>query len=192
MDEGSDITGLLANWRQLDRRAAEVVVRALLPDLRKIVRREISGLGPLTLDATEFVHEAYFRLLEQERSWMSRAHFLAVAAGVIRRVVIDHLRRRLALKRGGQTERLRLEDTLLTESVQDQQATRLLALDGALERLFEVDAEAALVVEQRYFVGLSIAEVAEAQGVSMATISRRWRAARAWLAVQIDRSVVPV
>ena len=144
---------------------------------RAQLRRERDGH---TLDSVALVHEAYLRLGDGERlAGLDRAHVLALAARAMRRVLVDHARARTADKRGGGCAGLPPE--LLDELPAPEPSERLLALDEALERLEQVDREAARMVEYRYFVGLALPEIAEALGVSVATVRRRWSFARAWL-----------
>jgi RNA polymerase sigma factor (TIGR02999 family) len=141
------------------------------------MRRQESGH---TLQVTALVHEAYLRLIDQQQvDWGSRAHFLGVAAKVMRSVLVDHARRRHAAKRGG----IASESTLATTAERVSSGTNvdLLALDEALIRLAECDPRKSQVVEMRYFGGFSLEEVAESLDVSLATVKRDWITARAWL-----------
>ena len=135
-----------------------------------------------TLQATALVHEAYLRLVDQSRvEWKNRAHFFGIAAQVMRRILVDHARARLADKRGGDVHRITLEDGNVG-AVEDQAGgVDLLDLHDALERLAALDATQARVVELRYFSGLNIEETAEALDISPATVKREWSVARAWL-----------
>ena len=143
----------------------------------RYVRRERGG--GYTLETTALVNEAYLRLLGgREMDWRSRAHFFAVTAEIMRHVLIDHARRRRYMKRGGEAERVPLEEA---HAMTQARAAHLVALDEALDRLKQMDARKSSVVELRYFGGLSLEETAEVLEVSVMTVRRDWRAARAWL-----------
>ena len=152
----------------------------LYDELRHIARRHMRGERPgHTLDTTALVHEAYVKLVGLDRmTWQNRAHFLAVAAQAMRRVLVDYAVTRRAQKRGGERQRVPLEDVAVGT---DQPLETLLALDRALRRLEELDGRLSRVVECRYFGGMSVEETAEVLQVSAATIKRDWTLARAWL-----------
>jgi len=179
-----DISQLLTAWRAGERRAEERLFALLYDELRSIAahhrRREP---GDLSLQTTALVHEAYMRLARQDRmSWKSRGHFFAVASQAMRRVLVDHARRRKAAKRGGGVPASALDSVVLAlESSAD-----LVELDMALDKLAALEPRGAQVVELRFFAGLSIPEVAQALGLSPATIERDWAAARAWLRRELD------
>ena len=174
------VTELLQRWSNGDESAFDAVVGRLYSDLRRIarnqMRREEAGH---TLQPTALVHEAWVRLLRQEdASWESREQFLAVAARVMRRVLVDHARRRQSAKRGGGDAGVPLEEV---SDVLPEPPAELLALDEALSDLSALSPERARIVELRYFGGLTIDEIARVLDVSPATVSRSWRSARAWL-----------
>jgi RNA polymerase sigma factor (TIGR02999 family) len=155
-------------------------------ELRGIARRHMSLEGAQTLQSTALVHEAYVRLIDQNRvEWRDRAHFFAVAARMIRRILLDHARRRHTEKRGGRAQRLTLDESIASPARRD---VDVIALDQALERLAELDAAQAQVVEMRFFAGLTIAETAESLGISTATVERDWITARAWLFDQLNQA----
>jgi RNA polymerase sigma factor (TIGR02999 family) len=140
-----------------------------------------------TLQTTALVHEAYIRLVDQQRvQWRNRAHFFGIAAEVMRRVLVDHARARQAAKRGGGVQRITLGDAMVASS--DVEDADVLALHEALERLALLDADQARLVELRYFAGMTIEESAEALGVSPATVKREWALARAWLRRELARA----
>lgn len=140
-----------------------------------------------TLQPTALVHEAYMKLIDQRQvKWQNRAHFFGIAAQVMRRILMDHARKHLANKRGGDAEVLPLEDEVLV--VSHDRSAELLALDEALERLAAMDEAKARIVELRYFGGLSIEETAEVMGVSVPTVNRHWRMAKAWLFSELSPS----
>ena len=137
-----------------------------------------------TLQPTALVHEAYMKLIDQKRvQWQNRAHFFGIAAQVMRRILMDHARKHQADKRGGEAEKLPIEEEILV--VSHEKSAELIALDDALQTLAGIDEQKAKIVELRYFGGLSIEETAEVMGVSVPTINRQWRMAKAWLYSQI-------
>ena len=174
------VTELLVAWRQGDEAARDRLMATVYAELRRraggFLRRERPGHA---LQATALVHEAYLRLVDQDRVvWQNRAHFLAVAAQLMRRILVDHARAEQAGKRGGARQRVTLSEG---HAVQEAKELDVLALEDALEELAALDPQQARVVEMRYFGGLSIEETAEALGISPATVKRDWALARAWL-----------
>jgi len=180
------VTGFLIDWSNGDRAALDRLMPLVYDELRGIARRHLSREdGPQTLQSTALVHEAYFRLIDQNRvQWRNRAHFFAVAARLIRRILLDHARRRHAEKRGGGAQRLTLDEAVASPVRRD---VDVIALDQALESLAELDPVQAQVVELRFFAGLTIAEAAEVLGISTATVERDWMTARAWLFDRLNR-----
>jgi RNA polymerase sigma factor (TIGR02999 family) len=183
-----DLTALLLEWQQGDRGALDKLTPLVYDELRRIahryMRRERAGH---TLETTALVNEAYVRLLgERKIEWQNRAHFFAVMAQVMRHILIDHARRRRYVKRGGATQQVSLEDATV---MSEERAAELIALDEALDHLAQLDPRKSRVVELRYFGGLSLEETAEVLEVSLMTVRRDWRAAKAWLykAVTSDR-----
>jgi len=174
------ITQLLGKWSSGDREAAERVLPRVYEELRRIAARQLRRERDThTLQATAIVHEAYMRLTGQSGlEWPSRAHFFAFSAHLIRRILVDHARRRNRLKRGGLSERITLVEVT---SLAPEMSPDLLDLDNALSRLERVDPRKATVVELKFFAGLTLDEVAEQLGISVETVSREWRRARAWL-----------
>ena len=133
-----------------------------------------------TLQPTALVHEAYLRLVNQKTArWESRSHFFGAAANVMRQILVDHARSQKAEKRGGEHERIQLEESIVIQS--NEKSFELLALDEALEELAKFDAQKSKIVELRYFGGLSIEETAQVLRVSEITVKRHWRVAKAWL-----------
>ncbi|HBL30219.1 MAG TPA: RNA polymerase subunit sigma-70 [Acidobacteria bacterium] len=174
------ITQLLQRWSQGDRAAADEILPLVYGELRRIAeghfRRERPGH---TLQATALVHEAWLRLAEESGlQWQSRVQFFGLVAHLIRRILVDHARRQNRLKRGGGAFRVDLEEAM---EVAAGRPPELEALDDALERLAAVDPRKARVVELRFFAGLTMEETAESLGVSVETVGREWRRARAWL-----------
>ena len=181
-----DVTGLLVDWSKGDRGALDRLMPLVYEELRHIARRHLSAEDPShTLQSTALVHEAYLKLVDQRRvQWQNRAHFFAVAAQMIRRILLDHARRRHAAKRGGPATRLTLEEGLLAPECRE---VDLVWLDEGLNALAELDLQQARVVELRFFAGLTIAEAAEALGISSATVRRDWVTAKAWLFDRLSR-----
>ena len=185
----ADITQLLIAWSDGRREALDDLMPMVYADLRRVaagyMRREGAGHA---LQPTALVHEAYVRLIDQKQvKWRNRAHFFGVAAGLMRRILVDHARRRRAEKRGGDWERVTLTgDEVATDTHKE---IDVLALDEALERLAEFDPQQERIVELRYFGGLTIEETAEIVGISAATVVREWTIAKAWLRADLSRSV---
>jgi RNA polymerase sigma factor (TIGR02999 family) len=179
------ITGLLDRWRRGDREAGDQLMELVYNELHRIAAREMRREhGEHTLQTTAIVHEAYLRISRSDPiDWRDRAHFFAVAAQQLRRVLVDHARRQRSEKRGGGTTLLSLQDFDGPAGIIDE---RVLAVNDALTRLESIDLRAAKVVELRFFGGLSEAEAAEALGVSVATLKRDWDFAKAWLAGQLS------
>lgn len=164
--------------------ACDALTEVLYEDLRRLARsflsRERAGHS---LSPTELVHEAYQRLVEQVRVDLTgRAHFLALAAQAMRRLLVDHARHRSRTKRGGDWQRVTLDPGLgAAEAAENVELEEVLALDGALTKLESVDPREARIVELRYFAGMEVAEIATALGISKRTVDRDWLHARSWL-----------
>ena len=183
---GEGVTSLLKSWAAGDHRARERLFEVVYPELRKLaearLRREPRQPS---IQATELVSEAYLRLIGQERvDWQSRAQFFALSATMIRRILVDRAKTRLRRKRGAGAIHLSLEDAAPTTSGFRPEVD-LLALDEALQALARIRATAVRIVELRYFAGLSVEETAGVMGIGEATVVRRWRFAKAWLAEQL-------
>ena len=174
------ISELVAGARHGDADATATLIPLLYDELRKIAAALMAReRNAPTLQPTALVHEAYLRLLGgEEHDWQSRAHFLGAAAQAMRRILVEHARRRSRLKRGGDRERITLSDGHLQYETQPED---LLALEQALLKLEARDRDMARVVELRYFGGLSAEETAEVLGTSVRTVHRQWSGARAWL-----------
>jgi RNA polymerase sigma factor (TIGR02999 family) len=170
-----------------DPEAAELLIPLLYAELRALAGKQMrSEREGHTLQPTALVHEAYMRMVGgQPVRWQDRAHFFAVAAGTMRRILVDHARRHGTAKRGGGGHRVTLHEGLVADDAGD---VDVLALEEALVRLREVDERAARVVELRFFAGLEIEEAAEVLDVSGGTIKRDWRFAKAWLARELGDS----
>lgn len=173
-------TQLLKAWSGGDRVAADRLFPLVYDELRRLAHAKLRRERPgHTLSTTALVHEAYLRLIDQTRvEWQSRAHFFAIAAQAMRRILVDYARRRCAQKRGGPQRPLALEEGQVAV---DEQAALVVTLDAALRRLGARSERMACVVECRFFGGLTQRETAEALGVSARTVRRDWQKARAWL-----------
>jgi len=175
-----EVTQLLADWGRGDRSALEKLLPLVHAELRRIARRQMSHERPgHTLQATALVNEAYLKLAGREGfEWHNRAHFFAVAAQVMRHILIDHARAHARDKRGGGAIQVSLNEAAVL--VEDQ-AEHFIALDEALQTLEQIDAQKGRIVELRYFGGLSIEETAGILNISPRTVRREWQRARAWL-----------
>jgi RNA polymerase sigma factor (TIGR02999 family) len=176
-----EVTRILANLADGDRHDVDRLLAIVYDELRVIAeasfRRERADH---TLQPTALVHDAFLRLVGQEQiAWRSRSHFFAAAAGVIRRILVDHARGRAALKRGGGNQR-RLTLSAVG-AAEPMDVVDLLALEDALARLGEIDARLARIVELRYYGGLTVEEVAEVLAIGKRTVDREWQTARTWL-----------
>jgi len=180
MPAGHDVTELLDDWSRGDRDALDRLLPLVYAELRRIAARQLRHeRAGHTLQPTALVHEAYLRLVEQRNvEWQNRAHFFGVAAGVMRRILVDHARRQTAQKRGDGVQRVSLEHIAELPSANQ---IPVLALDHALTRLEKLDAGLAQIVELRVFGGLTIDEAAHLLNVSPSTAKRDWRTAKAWL-----------
>jgi RNA polymerase sigma factor (TIGR02999 family) len=185
---GHAVTELLRAWGAGDARAGEPLVRLVYEELRRqagiALRREGQGH---TLQPTALVHEAWLRLDDQHAArWESRAQFFAIAAQMMRRVLLDHARTRLAQKRGGGAVQVSLGGVRAAEDA-PLDAVDVIALNDALDGLAVLDPQKARLVDLRYFAGLSIPEAAEVLGISTATVGREWAVARMWLRRELER-----
>lgn len=178
--EPQDVTKLLLEWRNGDESALERLIPLVYEELRRLARRclrhEPAGQ---TMQTNTLVHEAYLRLVDARRiAWHDRAHFFAVAARLMRRVLVDEARKRHFQKRGGNLTRFSLDEAMTVSASRDAE---LMAVDEALERLSQFSPRKCQVVELRFFSGLSIKETAAALDVSTDTVKREWRTAKLWL-----------
>jgi RNA polymerase sigma factor (TIGR02999 family) len=180
----SEVTRILSAIAEGDQRASERLLPLVYEALRKLAAQKLAQENPgQTLQATALVHEAYIRLADraQGQRWDSRAHFFGAAAEAMRRILVDSARRRVALKRGGDFERIDLPD--LAEPSSD--TLDLVALDEALSKLEALHPQKAQVVKLRFFAGRSLEETASMLGIARATAQRHWAFARAWLFGQL-------
>ena len=174
------MTGILLKWREGDEAALDQLVPIVHDELRRIARRCMAGqrVGH-TLQATALVNEAYVRLLDvQQVNWQNRAHFLAMSARLMRRILVDFARSKGYQKRGGGAVKVTFDEGL---PVAAEPALDLVALDDALKTLAEVDERKSRVIELRFFGGLSVEETASVLSVSPETVMRDWKLAKAWL-----------
>ena len=185
MDRDDDITGLLIAWRAGDQDALNELFPRVYDELRRIAHRRLGREREgHTLGTTALVNEAYLKLVDQTRAeWTDRAHFFAVAARVMRRILVDYARRHQAQKRGGANKPVTLDDDAVANAtlVADERADMLVALDEALTRLAELDERLSRVVECRFFGGLTEEETANALSVTARTVRRDWVKAKGWL-----------
>lgn len=176
----SQITDLLRRWGEGDLQALDQLVPLLYDLLRQLAHQRLKGApAEHSLNTTALVHEAYLRLVDARHPTLrDRSHFLALASRVMRCLLADHARARMAAKRGGGAAPLELNDGI---RLSDDELESVAELDEALKRLEVLDPRQSLILEQRYFGGLSLEETAEATGTSLATVKRELRSARAWL-----------
>ena len=188
-DRADQVTALLAELSRSNRTVVGTLMPLVYDELRRLARRQLRGQRPgHTLNTTALVHEAYLKLVNQkEATWESRAHFMSVAALAMRQILINYAHRRRAQKRGGGAARVTFEEALMGGQV--TRTDELLALDEALDRLAALNERQSLVVTYRFFGGLTHEEIAEALGVSVPTVGRDWRVARAWLTRELARDV---
>ncbi|HVD78140.1 MAG TPA: sigma-70 family RNA polymerase sigma factor [Vicinamibacteria bacterium] len=176
-----DVTGLLLSWRQGDAAALHRLVPLVYEELRRVARGHLRREPPgHVLQATALVHEVFLRLVDVDRMTVtSRTHFFAMSARLMRQILVDHARRKRADKRGGGATVISLDE--VAPAAGQTSSVDVLALDEALDTLSSFDARQCRVVELRFFAGLNIPEVADALGVSTATVEREWAMAKAWL-----------
>jgi RNA polymerase sigma factor (TIGR02999 family) len=184
MDADPGVTDQLLAWRAGDLLAGERFFETVYESLRRMAHRQLGGERvDHTLDTNALVHEAFLRLVDQTRvEWNDRAHFFAIAAQAMRRILVDSARRVGAVRHGGGLRQVSLDD----ETAMIGRTETLLALDDALDRLARLDERLSRVVECRYFAGLTDEETATALGVTARTVQRDWVKARAWLSVELQ------
>ena len=184
MSSPSEITRLLVAWCSGDQTALEKLMPLVERELHHIASRYMSNENPgHPLQATALVNEAYLRLIRQKNvRWQNRAHFFAIAAQIMRRILLNYARDLHRLKRGGSAVQVSLSEACV---VSTERSSQLVALDDALTRLAAIDERKSRVVELRHFGGLSVEETAEVLGVSSITVIRDWNLAKAWLAREV-------
>lgn len=182
-----EVTGLLLNWSNGDQSALEKLTPLVHQELHRLAHHYMKLEGPgHTLQTTALVNETYLKLIDQRRvHFENRARFFALAATLMRNILVDHARERRQLKRGGGIRKVSLDDALLVSEDRDED---LVSLDEVLRRLSAIDARKGKVVELRFFGGLSVDETAEALGVSAVTVMREWRMAKAWLYNELNEA----
>ena len=175
-----EVTQLLVAWSNGDHEALDKLLPLVNAELRQLARRYMRRENPgHTLQTSALVNEAFLRLIDQKRvRWQNRAHFLGIAAQLMRRILIDHARKHHYAKRGGGAVKVSLDEAAAATT---SRAAELLAVDEALEKLTAMDARKGRIVELRFFGGLNLEETAEVMGISSPTVQREWRAAKAWL-----------
>ena len=180
------VTDLLVRWRGGDKASLDALLPLVYAELRLIARHYLSHeRSDHTLQSTALVHEAYVRLAKQQLpEWQNRAHFFAVAAQLMRQILVDHARSHRASKRGGDAYKLALDEA---EDKAQPLDIDIVALDDALKSLAELDQQQSRVVELKFFGGLSIEETAEVLRISPSTVKRDWLSARAWLYRELER-----
>ncbi|MBX9601649.1 MAG: sigma-70 family RNA polymerase sigma factor [Bryobacteraceae bacterium] len=185
MDHSGEVTRLLVDFGKGDKDAINRLLPLVYDELHRLARLYFRReRGEHTLQPTALVHEAYIRLVDQRARMESRGHFLAVAATQMRRILLDYARRRRAARRGGDGQRVLLEDAM---AISEQKPLDVIALDAALVKLAALDPNQARMVELRFFGGLSVEETADVLGCSPATVKRSWNSARAWLHREISK-----
>ena len=183
----TDVTKLLVAWGRGDEQAFNALMPEVQKELHRIAERYMAAERPgHDLQATALINEAYLRLVDwKDIQWADRAHFFAMAANMMRRVLVDHARRRDRVKRGGEAIHVSLVEAA---SVPAPERADVLALNDALDRLEQLDPRKSRIVEMRFFGGLSLEETAEALNVSVATVRRDWTLARAWLSSDLKKT----
>ncbi len=182
----NEVTQLLMNWSKGDKAALDELIPLVQAELRRLAKRFMRRENPgHTLQTSALINEAYLKLVDQQGvEWQNRAHFFAVAAQVMRHILVDHARSYQYAKRGGGARKVPLEEAA---ALNEGRAAELVALDDALHSLAANDARKSQIIELRFFGGLSIEETAEVMKLSPATVIREWRAAKAWLRREMDR-----
>ena len=185
-EPAGEVTRLLGAWSDGDRQALNDLMPLVYAELHRIARRAWSGQRPGdTLQPTILIHEAYIKLIEQEKpAFQDRSHFFAVAATAMRHILVNHAKANLAAKRGGGGLNLSLDDA---EPMIQREAAEVIALHEALEALHAIDPRKSRIVELRYFGGLSIEDTAKVLGISTITVNRDWRLSRAWLSREMKQ-----
>lgn len=174
-----DVTQLLGQWSGGNGQALDELMPLVYDELRRLAYRQMaSERGDHTLQATALVNEAYLKLKGQRAQWQNREQFFAVAAHMMRRILVDYARRNVRAKRGGGAQQVTLDDAMIVSA---DKSDELLAVDDALQRLEQIDKRRSQVAVMRFFAGLSVEEIAQALSISAETVTRDWRTARAWL-----------
>ena len=185
-----EVTQLLLGWRDGDRKALDALLPLVYKELRRLAHFQLRNERPdHTLQSAALVNEAYLRLVgASPPMWESRTHFFAIAAQLMRQILVDYARRHRAAKRGGSVCKVSVEEAMMAPQEKD---VDVIALNDALEELARIDPRQSRVVELRFFAGLSLAEISAALEIAPATVQRDWTAARAWLHREISKSSHP-
>ena len=186
MTSPNNVTQLLQNWKNGDKEALDELMPVVYDELRRIASRYLKQQrSNHTLQTTALVHEAYMRLIgKQDIEWQNRAHFFGIAARMMRYILMDYAIAQQAEKRGGGNLKLSLDDVI---ELPEKNELDVAVLHDSLNTLAEVDERKSQIVELKFFAGLSNEEVAEVMGVSLATVNREWRMARAWLQSELQK-----
>jgi RNA polymerase sigma-70 factor, ECF subfamily len=186
ISSSKEVTQLLFDWGNGDQAALDKLVPIVYEELRRMAGRYMRRQNPdHTLQTSALVNEAYLRLIDQKNvQWQNRAHFFGIAAQLMRRVLIDHVRSHHYAKRGGDAVKVSLDEAAIMDQ---SRSPDLIALDDALNSLAAIDPQQSRIVELRFFGGLTIEETAEVLGISHATVERDWSVARAWLRREMER-----
>lgn len=186
--EPEGVTRLLLAWNDGDESALEKLVPLVYQELHRLAKRQMQRERPdHTLQTTALINEAYLRLVDLRNvHWQNRAHFFALCARLMRRILVDFARSRHYMKRGGEAQPISLNESLV---VSPQLSTDLVAIDDVLKALTEIDARKGQVVELRFFGGLTVEEIAAVLKVSPVTVKRDWKVAKAWLLRELSRDV---
>jgi RNA polymerase sigma factor (TIGR02999 family) len=181
----SEVTQLLQGWRDGDSKALDALLPLVYKELRRLAHFQLRNERPNhTLQSAALVNEAYLRLIGLNApQWESRTHFFAIAAQLMRQILVDYARRHRAAKRGGSVCKVSLQDALVPQ----QRDVNVIALDDALHALAKIDVRQSRVVELRFFAGLSLKEISDALEIAPATVQRDWTVARAWLHREMSR-----
>jgi RNA polymerase sigma factor (TIGR02999 family) len=188
MSRSLEITEILQDWSDGNREALDELMPLVYQELHRQAARYLRGeRQDHTLQSTALINEAYLKLIDQKAvRWQNRAHFFAIAAQAMRRILVDHARSKNRERRGGEFERVDIEDAALVASGEGA-SIDLIALDAALTKLAKMDEQKARIVELRYFSGLSVKETAEVMAVSTDTVERHWTMAKAWLLRELEQ-----
>ena len=180
MSSQHELTQLLLEWSTGNKEALKRLMPLVYDELHRLAQRYMRRERPdHTLQTSALLNEAYLRLIDQNRvTWQNRAHFFGIAASMMRRILVDHSRMRAYTKRGGDQQKVALDEVAV---IAESKAFDVLALDEALKKLEAIDEQQSRIVDLRFFGGLTIEETAEVLGVSHATVEREWSMARAWL-----------
>lgn len=182
-----EVTQLLIEWSNGDKAALDKLMPLIYDELRRLAHHYMSREHPgHTLQTTAVVNEAYLRLINRKHvHWQNRAHFFAIAATLMRSILVDHARSHAYAKRGGGVRKVALDEAMI---ISEERAAEVVALDEALGQLAEIDPRQSRIVEMRFFAGLTIEETAEVLSLSPATIKREWSTAKAWLYHKLSKS----